>query len=72
MSTAPCPDPNENNQELFKAVDEAFTSFGTFLDEDGNSREVEFLNPDVIEMEVARFRARLESAPSGASPHDEG
>ncbi|WPH58236.1 hypothetical protein SEA_LUCKYSOCKE_120 [Streptomyces phage LuckySocke] len=72
MSTAPCPDPNEPNEELFKAVDEAFSDFGSFLNEDGEQVTVEFLNPDVIEMEVARFRARLEAAPSGVSPHDEG
>lgn len=72
MSTAPCPDPDKNNEELFKAVDEAFTSVTGFRDEDGNEREVEFLNPDVIEQEVARFRMRLEAAPSGVSPHEEG
>lgn len=72
MSTAPCPDPDKNNEELFKAVDDAFSSFTSFRDEDGNEREVELLNPDVIEMEVERFRLRLAAAPSGVSPHDEG
>jgi hypothetical protein len=72
MSTAPCPDPDKNNEELFKAVDDAFSSITSFRDEDGNEREVEFLNPDVIEKEVERFRLRLASAPSGVSPHDEG
>lgn len=72
MSTAPCPDPDENNELLFKAVDDAFKVTKGFFDEDGNEREIEFLNPDVIEQEVARFRLRLEAAPSGVSPHDEG
>lgn len=72
MSTAPCPDPDKNNEELFKAVDDAFSSLTSFLDEDGNEREVEFLNPDVIEQEVTRWRLRLEASPSGVSPHDEG
>lgn len=69
MSTAPCPDPNEGNEELFKAVESAFSESSTFLDEDGNPRELEFLNPDVIDMQVARFRERLESAPSAADPY---
>lgn len=72
MSTAPCPDPDKNNEDLFKAVDAAFSESKMFVDEDGNEREVEFLNPDVIEREVARFAARLAAAPSGVSPHDEG
>lgn len=71
MSTAPCPDPNENNQELFEEVDKVFTA-AAFLDEDGNEREVEFLNPDVIDQEVTRFRLRLAEAPDGVSPYDEG
>ena len=72
MSTAPCPDPNDNNNELFKAVDEAFTDISHFTDEDGNHRTVEFLNPDVIEQEVARLRAFLDNSPSGVSPYEEG
>ena len=70
MSTAPCPDPDENNNKLFEAVDEVFSDIGVFHDEDGNEREVEFLNPDVIEKEVAKLRRFLESSPSGTSPHD--
>ncbi len=72
MSTAPCPDPNEGNEELFKAVDDVFADLGSFLNEDGERVTVEFLNPDVIEKEVERFRLRLAAAPSGVSPHDEG
>jgi hypothetical protein len=72
MSTAPCPDPNEGNNELFKAVDDAFTDMSAFVDEDGNHRTVEFLNPDVIEKEVARLRIFLDNTPSGVSPYDEG
>lgn len=72
MSTAPCPDPNEGNNELFKAVDEAFTETNSFVDEDGVLRTVEFLNPDVIEKEVARLRVFLDNSPSGVSPYDEG
>lgn len=72
MSTAPCPDPNENNEALFKAVDDAFADTAEFVNEDGERVTVEFLNPDVIEKEVARFAARLAEAPSGVSPHDEG
>jgi hypothetical protein len=72
MSTAPCPDPDKNNEELFNAVDEAFSDMFSFVNEDGDHISVEFLNPDVIEAEVARFRARLAEAPSGVSPHDEG
>lgn len=72
MSTAPCPDPNEGNNELFKAVDDAFTDVSSFMDEDGNHRTVEFLNPDVIEKEVERLRIFLDNSPSGVSPYDEG
>jgi flagellar motor switch protein FliM len=72
MSTAPCPDPNENNEELFKAVDKVFASTNSFFDEDGKEREFGHIDDDVIEREVARFRARLESAPSGVSPYEEG
>lgn len=72
MSTAPCPDPNDNNNELFKAVDAAFTDSASFTDEDGILRTVEFLNPDVIDQEVARLRAFLDGTPSGVSPYDEG
>lgn len=72
MSTAPCPDPNEGNEKLFKAVDDAFSNMASFLNEDGQEVSVEFLNPDVIEKEVARFAARLAEAPSGVSPYDEG
>ncbi len=72
MSTAPCPDPNESNNELFKAVDEAFEDSKMFMDEDGNPREFAMYDPDVIEREVARFAERLAAAPSGVSPHDEG
>lgn len=72
MSTAPCPDPNEGNEELFKAVDDAFSGFGTFFNEDGEEITVEFLNPDVIDKEVQRFAARLAEGPSGVSPYDEG
>ena len=71
MSTAPCPDPDDNNQSLFEAVDKVFET-SDFSDEDGNLRSVEFLNPDVVELEVQRFRRFLESTPSGVSPHDEG
>lgn len=72
MSTAPCPDPDKNNEELFKAVDDAFSDMSEFVNEDGTLVTVEFLNPDVIEQEVQRFAARLAAAPSGVSPHDEG
>lgn len=72
MSTAPAPDPNEGNEPLFKAVDEAFADMNSFVNEDGEHITVEFLNPDVIEKEVQRFAARLQAAPSGVSPHDEG
>lgn len=72
MSTAPCPDPNEGNENLFKAVDKAFEEVSQFSDEDGVLRTVEFLNPDVIEQEVERFRSWLSSTPSGVSPYDEG
>ncbi len=72
MSTAPCPDPNEGNESLFKAVDAVFESSSTFLDEDGNEREFVMYDPDLIEREVARWNAQLQAAPSGVSPHDEG
>lgn len=72
MSTAPCPDPHEGNEALFKAVDEAFEDMFSFVNEDGENVTVEFLNPDVIEQEVQRFAERLAAAPSGVSPHDEG
>jgi len=72
MSTAPCPDPNDNNEQLFNAVDEAFSDMSAFMNEDGEHITVEFLNPDVVEKEVARFAARLAAAPSGVSPHEEG
>lgn len=72
MSTAPCPDPDKSNEELFKAVDEAFSDSSSFHDEDGILRTVEFLNPDVIEQEVARLRVFLDNSPSGVSPYDEG
>lgn len=72
MSTAPCPDPHEGNEELFKAVDGIFKSTSSFLDEDGNEREFGSIDSDVIEKEVARFAARLQAAPSGVSPHEEG
>lgn len=72
MSTAPAPDPNEGNEKLFKAVDDAFEEVSQFSDEDGTLRTVEFLNPDVIEKEVERFRSWLAATPSGVSPYDEG
>lgn len=72
MSTAPCPDPDKNNEKLFKAVDEVFEETKMFFDEDGNEREVTMYDPDVIEREVERFRAFLSKTPSGVSPHDEG
>ncbi|APC46367.1 hypothetical protein HWB05_gp105 [Streptomyces phage BRock] len=72
MSTAPCPDPDRNNEKLFAAVDEVFEETKNFFDEDGNEREICMYDPDVIEKEVARFADYLSRTPSGVSPHDEG
>lgn len=72
MSTAPCPDPDKNNEKLFEAVDEVFEETKMFYDEDGNEREITMYDPDVINKEVARFAAFLATTPSGVSPHDEG
>lgn len=72
MSTAPCPDPDNNNEKLFKAVDDVFEETKMFFDEDGNEREITMYDPDIIEQEVARFAAFLSKTPSGVSPHDEG
>jgi hypothetical protein len=71
MSTAPCPDPNEGNEDLFKEIDRIFTAPNTFLDEDGNERSFGAIHDDVIEREVARFRARLEATPSAVDPYAE-
>lgn len=72
MSTAPCPDPNEGNEELFKEVDVVFTTSNVFFDEDGNERSFGIIDEDVIEKEVERFRLRLEGTPSAVDPHAQG
>lgn len=72
MSTAPCPDPDKNNEELFKAVDEIFEASTIVVDEDGTEWEIVWRDSDAINEEVAKFAAFLASTPTGVSPYDEG
>lgn len=55
---APPPDPFEEYQRINEMLDEVFVT------EDGSEYPFGYTDPDVIEREVAKFRAWLESTPT--------